>query len=83
VALRAEGFELQVDLILALSSISQLAETPFQQEGLLCFRWLPAENDWLARFLLSFGPDAEVLAPPGLCRLVQQMAQQIVDWYRE
>jgi predicted DNA-binding transcriptional regulator YafY len=54
-----------------------------EEEGLLCFRWPPAENDWLARFLLSFGPDAQVLAPPDLCRLVQQMAQEIADRYRE
>ena len=54
-----------------------------EEEGLLCFRWPPAENDWLARLLLSFGPDAEVLAPPGLRDLVQQMAQEIADRYRK
>ncbi len=54
-----------------------------EEEGLLCFRWPPAENDWLARFFLSFGPDAEVLAPPDLCCLVQQMAQEIADRYRK
>ncbi|WP_165423427.1 helix-turn-helix transcriptional regulator [Ktedonosporobacter rubrisoli] len=50
-----------------------------EEEGLLCFRWPPAENDWLARLLLSFGPDAEVLAPPSLRDLVREMAQEIVE----
>lgn len=54
-----------------------------EEEGLLCFRWPPAENDWLARLLLGFGPDAEVLAPQSLRALIQQLAQEIADRYRE
>lgn len=49
--------------------------------GLLCFRWPPAENDWLARMLLSLGPDAEILAPDELRDLVRQMAQDIANRY--
>jgi predicted DNA-binding transcriptional regulator YafY len=49
--------------------------------GLLCFRWPPAENNWLARMLLSLGPDAEILAPNELRALVQQMAQDIANRY--
>jgi predicted DNA-binding transcriptional regulator YafY len=52
-----------------------------EEEGLLCFQWPPAENDWLARLLLSFGPDAEVLTPQTLRNLVQQMAQEIAGRY--
>ncbi len=52
-------------------------------EGLLCFRWPPAENDWLARLLLSFGIDAEVLAPETLRNLIRQMAQEIADCYSQ
>lgn len=52
-----------------------------KEEGLLCFRWPPAENDWLARLLLSLGPDAEVLTPPTLRNLVRQMAQEIAGRY--
>ncbi|GHO47648.1 helix-turn-helix transcriptional regulator [Ktedonospora formicarum] len=54
-----------------------------EEEGLLCFRWPPAENDWLARLLLSFGPDAEVLAPPPLRNLVREMAQEVVDRHHQ
>ncbi|HEY4384792.1 MAG TPA: WYL domain-containing protein, partial [Ktedonobacteraceae bacterium] len=52
-----------------------------EEGGLLCFRWPPAENDWLARFLLSFGHDAEVLASETLRHLVRQVAQEIADRY--
>jgi hypothetical protein len=54
-----------------------------EEQGLLCFRWPPAENDWLARLLLSFGPDAEVLAPPSLRNLVREMAQEIADRHNQ
>jgi predicted DNA-binding transcriptional regulator YafY len=52
-------------------------------QALLCFRWPPAENDWLARLLLSFGSEAEILAPETLRTLVQQMAQEIANRYSE
>ncbi len=51
--------------------------------GLLCFRWRPAENDWLARMLLSLGPDAEILAPDELRALVGQMARDIANRYHQ
>jgi predicted DNA-binding transcriptional regulator YafY len=54
-----------------------------EDEGLLCFRWPPAENDWLVRKLLSLGPDAEILAPDELRDLVQQMAQDIANRYAQ
>jgi predicted DNA-binding transcriptional regulator YafY len=54
-----------------------------EDEGLLCFRWPPAENDWLVRMLLSLGPDAEILAPDELRDLVQQMAQDIANRYSQ
>jgi predicted DNA-binding transcriptional regulator YafY len=52
-----------------------------EEGGLLCFRWPPAENDWLARLLLSLGPEAEVLAPEDLRTLIGQMALEIANRY--
>jgi predicted DNA-binding transcriptional regulator YafY len=42
-----------------------------------------SDNDWLARLLLGFGPDAEILAPETLRTPVQQMAQEIANRYSE
>ncbi|MBO0779175.1 MAG: YafY family transcriptional regulator [Ktedonobacteraceae bacterium] len=52
-----------------------------EDNGLLCFRCPPTEYNWLARTLLSLGPDAEILAPDTLRNLVRQMAQEITNRY--
>jgi predicted DNA-binding transcriptional regulator YafY len=39
--------------------------------------------DWLARWLLSFGADAEALAPAKLRKLVKQEARTISEKYRD
>jgi predicted DNA-binding transcriptional regulator YafY len=54
-----------------------------EEGGLLCFRWPPAENDWLARLLLSLGPDAQIMAPDALRDLVGQMAREIANRYSQ
>lgn len=51
--------------------------------GLLCFRCPPEEYDWLARTLLSLGPDAEVLAPNALRERILQAAQDIARRYSQ
>jgi predicted DNA-binding transcriptional regulator YafY len=54
-----------------------------EEGGLLCFRWPPAENDWLARLLLSLGPDAQIMAPDALRDLMGQMAREIANRYSQ
>ncbi len=39
--------------------------------------------EWLARWLLSFGTDAEAIAPPKLCKLVKQEAKAIAQKYAD
>jgi predicted DNA-binding transcriptional regulator YafY len=39
--------------------------------------------EWMARWLLSFGPDAEAIAPAKLRKLVRQEARAVLEKYGE
>ncbi len=51
--------------------------------GVWQFRCPPSEFDWLARFLLSLGTHAEVMAPPELQARVRETARTVLDRYPE
>ena len=42
-----------------------------------------AAEDWMARQLLGFGADVEVLAPPSLAQQVRQAAREALEAYRD
>src|SRR5262249_37447123 len=47
------------------------------------FRCPPSEFDWLTRFLLRFGGEARVEAPPELRHRLRQTAKETLDRYPE
>lgn len=58
-----------------------IEEIDIQVDGSILVRQIFPENEWLYNFIISLGPDVEVLDPPHLRQIIESRAREIANIY--